>query len=250
MCVDYKFWFVILKSMKKILIWVWHILSVILILASVWLAIAVMVKPSLLTITIHRLNWVIEFLWWKNYILMGGIWFIESIPFINMAFPWQTFMILISWFVAQYHPVTTVLVVVIASILWDMVAYQIWKYKGESILRHYWPTFWLSENRIKKLKDMTHNHAHWALFASKWNSYTRWMLPFIAWSSHMKYKDFMIYNVLWGIVYWSVIVWLSSLFIWNYERAIPYIRRIWVGIFGIVVLWYIIKHYKNERKTW
>ncbi len=95
---------------------------------------------------------------------------------------------------------------------------------------------------------MTHEHAHWALFASKWNSYTRWMLPFIAWSSHMKFRDFMIYNILGSIVYGIVIVVLSSLFIGNYEKVIPYVRWIGLWVITIVAIWYIIKFYKNERK--
>ena len=234
--------------MKKFLIWVWHFLSILLIVVSVWLTIAVIVKPTLLTMTIEWLNGVIEFLWWKNYALIAGIWFLESIPFINIALPWQTFMILIAWFVAQSNPIITVLVVVLVCILWDTVAYQLWKYKWESILHHYWPVFWLTEEWIVKLKKMTHEHAHWALFASKWNSYTRGMLPFIAGSSHMKFRDFMIYNILWSIVYGVVIVVLSSLFIGHYEKVIPYIRWIGLGVIIIVAIWYIITYYKNDRK--
>lgn len=236
--------------MKKFLIWLWHFLSIALVIVSVWLAIAVMVKPIFLTNTIHWLNWIIMYLWWRNYLLMGSIWFIESVPFINLAFPGQTFMILISWFVAQVHPLTTVLVVISACIIWDTVAYRIGRYKWESILRHYWPTFWLSEKRINKLKDMAHNHGHRALFASKWNSYTRGMLPFVAGSSNMKFWDFMLYNILWSIVYGVVIVVLSMLFIGHYERVIPYIRRIGLGIVAAVGIWYLISYKKNGNKTW
>lgn len=207
-----------------------------------------MVKPTLLTMTIEWLNGVIEFLWWKNYALIAGIWFLESIPFINIAFPGQTFMILISWFVAQTQPIITVLLVIIAWIVWDTVAYKVGRYKWESIMRHYWPTFWLTEEWTAKLKKMTHEHAHWALFASKWNSYTRGMLPFIAGSSHMNFREFMLYNVLWSIVYWVVIVVLSSLFIWHYEKVVPYVRWIWLAVIGIVSIWYIIKYYKNGSK--
>jgi membrane-associated protein len=234
--------------MKKILIWVWHFFSIALILISIGLTIAVLVKPELLTMTIHWLNGVIEFLWWKNYVLVGWIWIIESIPFLNIAFPGQTFMILIAWFVAQSHLILTVLIVVCAWIIWDTIAYKLWKYKWESLMRHYWPTFWLTQEWVEKLQKMTHEHAHRALFASKWNSYTRWMLPFVAGSSGMNFREFMLYNVLGSIVYGVVIVLLSRLFIWHYDKVVPYIRWIWLSVVGIVWIVYIVKYYKNERK--
>ncbi len=234
-------------EMKKILIWVWHVVSVLFVVVGIGLAIAVMVKPSLLTMTIKWLDGVIAYLWWKNYLLMWWVWFLESIPFLNMAFPWQTFMILIVWFVAQTHFILSILILVFACTIWDAVAYWLWKYKGNSILRHYWPTFWLSQEYIEKLTSMTHDHAHRAIFASKWNSYTRWMIPFIAWTSRMKFIDFMIYNILWSIVYGSILVVLARLFIGHYEQVVPYIRWIWIWIIFVVVIIYLIKFKKHDK---
>jgi membrane-associated protein len=208
-----------------------------------------MIKPSLLLDVIWWLEWVIIYLWWKNYLLMWGVWFIESIPFLNIAFPGQTFMILIAWFVAQKAFLLAMLIVVFACTLWDMVAYLVGRYKGNSILRHYWPTFGITPEYVDKIKEMTHEHAHRALFASKWNSYTRWMVPFIAWTSHMKFWDFMFYNILGSIVYWWVLVYLAKLFIWHYDKVVPYVRWIWLWVVWIVAIWYIIKYRKKHGKT-
>lgn len=235
--------------MKKILIGIGHVISVFFVLIWVWLAIAVMVKPSLLTTTITRFEWIVSYLWWKNYLLMWWVWFVESIPFLNIAFPWQTFMILIAWFIAQKQAIISIVVIMLACTLWDMVAYGAGIYKWNSILRHFWPTFWLTPEYIDKLKKMTHDHAHRALFASKWNSYTRWMVPFIAGTSRMKFVEFMLYNFLWSIVYAVVLVYLARLFIGNYEMVVPYVRRIWIGIIALVVIVYLVK-YKKDGKTW
>ncbi len=235
--------------MKKALIILWHIFTIIIAVATIGLAVLVIFKPSLLLDAIAYVRWIIDTLGWKNYLLVGWVGFVESIPFLNMAIPWQTFMILIAWFLAQTNIVGTMLVVIIASTLWDAVAYGLWMYKWDSLLRHYGWTFWLTAERIEKLKTMAHSQAHWAVFASKWNSYTRWMLPFIAWTSRMSFWQFMIYNILGSIVYGIIIVFLAKLFIGNYEKVVPYVRWIGVWVFVIVWWWYFIKHYRNERKT-
>ncbi len=239
----------ILDYMKKFLIGLWHVVSILLVIISVGLALVLMINPGLLTVVIERLDWIISLLWWKNYLLIFTIGFLESVPFFNIAFPWQTFMVLIAWFIAKNNFAFTVLVVALAWVVWDIFAYGLWRYKWNSILRHYGPTFWLSQEWIDKLKDMVKNHWQWALFASKWNSYTRGMLPFIAGTSHTKFGVFLLYNALWAITYATVIVYLSRLFIGNYDMVVPYVRRIGLGIIGIVALWYIIKYYKNGRKV-
>jgi membrane protein DedA with SNARE-associated domain len=222
--------------------------SVLLVIVSLGLAITLMIKPWLLLVVVEWLDGIIAYLWWRNYLLLFAIGFWESIPFFNIAFPWQTFMVLISWFIAKNNFVFTVFIVMLAGVVGDIAAYWLGRYKWNSILRHYGPTFWLSQEWIDKLKAMIKDHGQWALFASKRNSYTRGMLPFIAGTSHVKFGVFLLYNALWAIVYASVIVYLSRLFIGNYEKVVPYVRWIWLAIIGVVVLWYVIKYYKNGRK--
>jgi membrane protein DedA with SNARE-associated domain len=235
--------------MKKALIVVWHIVTIVIALGTVWLALLVIIKPHLLLDVVTYLKWVVDILWWKNYLLLGWVWFIESMPFLNMAVPWQMIMIVIAWFLSHTNMLLTVLIVIFASILWDAVAYGIWFAKWESLLRHYGSTFGLTPERVEKLHGVMKTQAHRAIFASKRNSYTRGILPFLAGSWRMKFWEFMLYNILWSIVYGVIIVVLAKLFIGNYEKAIPYVRWIWIGILIIVWWWYFIKHYRDERKA-
>lgn len=235
--------------MKKIFIKIWHVLSVIIALMTIWFALMAIVKPERIGIGIEFVREKILIWWWKNYLLVLWLWFLESIPFVNIAIPGQTIMVIISWFLAQTNLILTIFCVIISSILWDLLAYYIGKHNGEFLLEEYGQLFGLTKERVAKLKHAMTDHAHRVIFASKWNSYTRWMLSFIAWMAHVKLWEFMIYNILGSVVYSTIIVYLARMFIWNYEKVVPYLRWIWLIIIGWAVLRYIFKKYYNARKS-
>lgn len=235
--------------MKKTLIAVWHIVSIIILVATIGLAIVVIIKPHILLHLIHYVGNMVQYLWWKNYLFLWLVGFAESIPFLNMAIPGQTFVIIISGFLAQLDFIGAAMTVVIISTIWDLAAFMIGAYKWSSILTHYWPTFGITDKSLGKIRGILKKMWHRAIFISKWNSYTRGMLPFIAGIGHMSKREFMVYNMLWSIVYGFVLVFLAKLFVGNTERVVPYIRRIGVGIAILATLWYFLIHKRNERKT-
>lgn len=235
--------------MRKVLIWLWHLLSLVIVIMTIGFALLAIIKPQIIAVAIEFVREKILFFGWKNYLLVLWLGFLESIPFINIAIPWQTLMVIISGFMAQENTILTIVCVIAASILWDLVAYYLWKYKWESILRHYGTMFGLTKERVDKLKDMTKDNAHRAIFASKWNSYTRWMLSFISGMAHMRLGEFMLYNVLWSITYSVVIVYLAKLFIGNYTKVVPYLRWIGLWIIAAGIIWYLFRQYYNARKT-
>ncbi len=237
------------ENMKKILIWIWYIFSALIITSTVGLAIIMFAKPHVLQDIIVRMMRMVEFLGWKNYLLASWVTILESIPFINMAIPGQTFMVIIAWFVAQFNYIGIVLIVAISSIIGDSIAYYLGRKQGETILGLYGPTFWLNEDRVKKIKDAMKDHSHWAIFASKWNAYTRGILPFIAWSAHTNFWEFMLYNMLWSLAYSLVLVTLAKMFVGHYQVVAPYIRWIGLWVVWVAAIWYIYTHIRDARKT-
>lgn len=163
--------------------------------------------------------------------------------------PGQTFMVIIAWFVAQFNYVGIVLIVAISSIIGDGIAYYLGRKQGETILGLYGPAFWLNEDRVKKIKDTMKDHSHWAIFASKWNTYTRGILPFIAGSAHTNFWEFMMYNMLWSLAYSLVLVTLAKMFVGHYQVVAPYIRWIGLWVVWIAAIWYIYTHIRDARKT-
>ena len=54
----------------------------------------------------------------------------------------------------------------------------------------------MNDTVIEKIEDLIGKMGHWAIFVSKWNAYTRGFLPFIAGTLHMKFREFMLYNMM------------------------------------------------------
>ncbi len=235
--------------MKKVLLWTWYIFTALIIISTVSLTAIIMFKPHTLQYIIGWMMHVVDFLWWKNYLLAGTIGILESIPFLNMAIPWQTFMIIIAGFVAQFNYFGILLIVTLASIIGDTIAYFWWKYHGKSLLRTYGPAFGFTESRVDSLMKTMKKHNHRTIFASKRNSYTRGVLPFIAWTGHINFWEFMLYNMLGSLAYATVLVSLAKVFVGHYQKVIPYVRWIGLGILIIAGIWYLITYIRNERKT-
>jgi membrane protein DedA with SNARE-associated domain len=239
----------ILEGMKKLFVTLWHILSIIIFIATIGLAVVVFAKPHLLLSLINYVGEIVQHLWWRNYLFLWLIGFVESVPFLNMAIPGQTFVIIISGFLAQFDYFGTSMTVVIISTLGDRVAFLLGKYKWASLLTHYWPTFGITDKSLDKIRGILKKMGHRAIFVSKRNSYTRGMLPFIAGIGHMRKWEFLLYNMLWSVVYWFGLVLLAKLFVGNTERVVPYVRWIGVGMMILAVLWYFLIHKRNERKA-
>lgn len=237
--------------MKKSLVYLWHILSILILIATIGLAVIVFIKPNILLSLITYVGNATEYLWWKNYMILGWLTFVESIPFLNMAIPGQTLVIIIAWFVAQANYFGTAMVVVILSIIGDWVAYWLGAHKWSALLLQYWPTFGLTETNLNKIRGVIKKLWPRAVFVSKRNSYTRGVLPFLVGIGHTRANiwEFMLYNTLGSLVYGFVLVWLAKLFVGNTQHVVPYIRWIWVALLVGVWVWYFFIHRRNEHKN-
>ncbi len=205
--------------------------------------------PSHLTTILEYLKDIIISLGWKNYVLVAIICIIESIPFFNVIFPGVIFIVVIGWFVAQTDLFGIMSIVIICTIIGDLFAFFLWRKKWNIIFYAYGNIVWLTHERIEKTKKFMQKHDHIAIFASKWANYTRWIIPFFSGLSHTKISKFLLWNFLGSIVYWSIIVSLSKIFLGNYQLVLPYLRIIAAIVLVWTWLWYIISYYVNNHKS-
>jgi hypothetical protein len=96
-----------LQKSKKMPFTIWMIvgkmLSYALLLGTFGLTVAILIKPEYLTHILDRVLHHAETLGGWNYVLASGITLIESIPFLNMAVPGQTVVIVIAGYIAQFN---------------------------------------------------------------------------------------------------------------------------------------------------
>lgn len=205
--------------------------------------------PSYLGALIEWLKDIVITLGWKNYLFAALVSLIESLPFINMAFPWIIIIVMISGFVAQtdYRGIAAVIIVFI--IIGDSIAYLLGSRKWQKLLAEYGNIVWLTPERLEKVKTIIKKYDNLTIFASKRSNYTRGIIPFFSWLSHTKRWSFTLWNALGAIIYGWVVVWLAKFFLWNYALVLPYIRIIAIVIIVWTILWYLIHYYVKKRKN-
>jgi membrane-associated protein len=226
------------------------ILSFVLMLVSLGLTVAILIKPHILG---QILEWILAYtstLGGWNYVLAAGVSLIESIPFLNIAVPWQTVAIVVAWHVAQYDFLGVLFVVVLAMTIGDAIAYWLGYKHGSYMLAHFGPIFGMNDAVVDKVETLIEKMWNWAIFVSKWNPYTRWFLPFIVGTLRMNFREFMLYNMIGSLAFGTILVFLSKLFVGHYREVVPYVRRIGLGLIVLVGAWYWWKHGREWALPW
>jgi len=118
--------------------------------------------------------------------------------------------------------------------LGDIVGYLLGKYRGDSFIEQFGKYFGVGKTEVQYMGRALDKYGARAIVLSKWNGYSRGIVPFIAGTSKMKPAKFMLFNVLGSVIYSVVLITLAKVFVGYYEQIIPYIRRIMLGILAVI----------------
>lgn len=232
---------------KKIFQKIFHLLNILLIVASLALAIISIFKKQWIENFIEWMKVLVESLWFWNYLIAWVSSFIEAFPVLWVVVPWQNILLIVGWFfweISQTNLIYVMLVACIWAILWNFVWFLLGKYFWDTFFRKYGMWFWIGLTEVKYLKKWIHKWwAAWIIFW-KFHPMTRAFLPFIAGSMWMNSIKFMIYNVIWSIIRAITIVWLWVIFVEYYEILLEHIGKIMLIIFAAI--WIYIFKFKKE----
>lgn len=237
---------------KKIFQKLIHILNILLIVASLVLALISIFKKQWIEAFIQWMKVLVESLWFWNYIIAAISSFIEAFPVLWVVVPWQNILLIVWWFFGEISKTNLIYVMIVAclwAILWNFVGFLLWKYFWDWFFRKYWMWFWIGLTEVKYLKKWIHKWWAAGIIFGKFHPMTRAFLPFIAWSMWMNSVKFMIYNIVWSIIRAVTIVWLWVLFVEYYEILLEHIGKIMLVIFAWIAF-YIYKFKRVEFKKY
>lgn len=141
-----------------------------------------------------------------------------------------------------------------ASIIGDSVNYEIGKLIGTSIPKNSWLSKVISEERIAVATAFFDKHGGKTIVFARFMPFIRTFAPFIAGASRMRYRQFLMYNVI-GAILWVFIFVIAGFFFGN----IPFVSEnfsvvifaiIFISILPAVIGWIktSIQAKKKERK--
>lgn len=170
------------------------------------------------------------------YLIIGLLVFGEAAIFIGFVFPGETAVLLGGFLASQGHLDIRVLIgiVVVCAIVGDTVGYEVGKHLGPRVLRM--RVFQNHESRLEAAQDMLRRRGGPAVFLARWTAFFRAVMPGIAGLSGMRYRTFLAWNALGGIV-WGVTFCLIGYFAGaSYAKVASYMGKGTAVVVAVLVI--------------
>lgn len=142
--------------------------------------------------------------WSYPLIFLGAM--LESAAFLGVFVPGES-MVLLAGFLSSYKVLNIgilVAVVTAGAILGDNIGYELGRYLGRPWLVKHGKRFGISAERIERSEQFFFRHGGKAVFLGRFVGFARALVPFIAGSTLMAYRRFLVYNAL-GALLWAIV---------------------------------------------
>lgn len=187
------------------------------------------------------------------YLVVGLLVFAEDALFVGFVVPGETAAVLGGVAASRGHVSLTLIcaVVVVAAIVGDSVGYELGARYGTrllsvGVLRRRWP-------RIDAARATLARRGGLAVFLGRFVAFLRAVMPFLAGTSRMRYRRFLAYNAVGGLL-WGVASVLLGYLAGNSYAAIEktfgrVVALVVAAIVVVVLVAWSIRRRRRERVT-
>lgn len=184
-------------------------------------------------------------------LVVGALVFVEDALFVGFVVPGETVAILGGVAANLGHvPLWSVLtVVVVAAIVGDSVGFEVGRRFGPRLLtsrrldRH--------RVRLQDAQSLLARRGGWAVLLGRWVAFFRAVMPALAGTTAMRYRTFLAFNALGGLIWGSVVVMGGYLAGASYAVVESWLgtgAAVLVGVAAVValVVWRVRRH-RSQR---
>lgn len=189
-------------------------------------------------------HYIIQF----GYIALFAVVFAESGLFFGFFLPGDSLLFTAGLFAAKgdLNIVTIVVGCVIAAILGDQVGYIFGARVGRRLYQQK-ESFFFRKEHIEKTKEFYAKHGKMTLLLARFTPIVRTFAPIVAGVAEMPYREFVVYNVLGGLI------WAISMPVLGYYLGslIPNIDTYLLPIVGVIIILSLLPalwHLKGNKK--
>ena len=155
-----------------------------------------------------------------SFITQYGIWvyailfliiFVETGLIVMPFLPGDSLLFTAGMFAAAglLNPWLLVVLLMIAAISGDQLNYFIGSKVGKKV--YAWDSRWLKQDHLKLAQQFFIEHGGKSIVLARFMPIVRTFVPFVAGVSHMPYQRFVGFNVIGGILWINLFVWLGYL---------------------------------------
>lgn len=168
-----------------------------------------------------------------SYLLIFVIAMLECAAFLGLVVPGESLMLACGFLSHQRVLMLDAVIVAgtLGAIIGDNIGYELGRRMGRGWLLAGGARVGLTEARVEAAEVFFERHGSKAVFLGRFVGYARALVPFVAGTSEMDHRVFMLYNAL-GAVIWAAGVTVLGYFVgasWRLAEA-------WIGGIGTAVL--------------
>ncbi len=179
------------------------------------------------------------------YFILFGIVFVETGLVVTPFLPGDSLLFVSGAFAAQGAMSIGLLFLLfcLAAILGDSLNYWIGDYFGENVFAK---SRFFNKEHLEKTKRFYSKHGNRMILFARFVPIVRTFAPFVAGVGKMKYRNFLTYNIVGGIVWVTLFLFAGFLF-----GNVPFVKDNLTGfIFAIIIASFIpifVEWWKNRK---
>jgi membrane protein DedA with SNARE-associated domain len=185
------------------------------------------------------------------YVIAGALAFAEAAILIGMVLPGETALLVAGVFCnARYGHLNVVVMIVIAvtcAIAGDSVGYEFGKKFGPALRRSRLGA-WVGEHRWSAVDGFIHRHGGKAVLLGRLTALLRALMPSMAGMSGMRYRTFLLWNALGGLIWAPTCVLLGYAFATALGVIGSTLTWAPLAILAVVIIVAVVMHIRRRRR--
>ena len=196
---------------------------------------------------------------WGYLLIFAGAT-LESAAFFGLFVPGESLVLATGFLAAQGVLDLDILIFTVAlgATIGDSIGYEIGHRLGRPTLLRYGGHFGLNPDRLDKADAFFRLHGGKSVFLGRFVGFARAVVPFLAGSSKMRYRTFLVYNILGAALWSSTIVLLGYLLGAGWQTAGRWMGKAsdllgGIVLFALLLLWlyrWAIHHEMDLNQKW
>lgn len=184
------------------------------------------------------------------YVIAGGLAFAEAAILVGMVLPGETALLVAGVFCNQKYGTLSLPVMIIVAVMCaiggDSVGYEFGRHFGPALRRSRLGR-WVGEGRWRAVDGFIHRHGGKAVLLGRLTALLRALMPSMAGMSGMRYRTFLLWNAIGGLIWAPGCVLLGYAFATALDVVGETLTWAPLAILGVLVIVFGTLHLRRRK---
>ncbi len=183
------------------------------------------------------------------YLIAGGLAFAEAAILVGMVLPGETALLVAGYFCHEgvLNVAVMLPLAIVAAITGDSVGYAFGRRFGPP-LRASKPGGWVGEQRWNRVDEFLNRHGGKAVLIGRLTALLRALVPSMSGMARMRYRTFLIWNAVGGVLWAGACVWLGYAFAASLHKIEKYATWAPIPVVVVVVGGWVVLDVRRKRR--